>query len=137
MDILEKKYHHVDVYVGSRLRERRLELNLSQEELARGVHITFQQIQKYEKGHNRISSSMLYDLSVVLEIQVGYFFQGLDKSTKRKLDAKSKNRNNSGNKMESLLKSPEIQELVMNFKSITNKKLKNQVLLFVKILSQK
>jgi transcriptional regulator with XRE-family HTH domain len=68
--------HPVDVHVGKRLRVRRKMLGLSQEELGRSAGITFQQIQKYERGTNRVGSSRLYDFSRVLGVPVGYFFEG-------------------------------------------------------------
>ncbi len=68
----------VDVHVGSRVRLRRMWLGLSQEKLAERLGLTFQQIQKYEKGVNRIGASRLYDLSRVLGVGVDFFFEGLD-----------------------------------------------------------
>ncbi|MDA0939063.1 MAG: helix-turn-helix transcriptional regulator [Proteobacteria bacterium] len=70
--------HHVDIHVGNKLRERRLEMGITQEELAKFVDLTFQQIQKYEKGLNRISCSKLYDFARFLKTDVRYFFQDLE-----------------------------------------------------------
>jgi transcriptional regulator with XRE-family HTH domain len=67
----------VDRYVGQRLREKRLCTGLSQANLAHQVNITFQQIQKYERGNNRISAGRLYEFSRVLEEPVAFFFTGL------------------------------------------------------------
>ncbi|MFD2207514.1 helix-turn-helix domain-containing protein [Kiloniella antarctica] len=64
----------VDVHVGQRLRLRRTLLGLSQEKLGEALGLTFQQVQKYERGTNRIGASRLYDLAKVLDIDVGYFF---------------------------------------------------------------
>ena len=64
----------VDVYVGSRLRLRRTVLNLSQEKLAALAGLTFQQIQKYEHGMNRIGASRLYDFAQILDVPVSFFF---------------------------------------------------------------
>ena len=64
----------IDNHVGSRLRLRRKVLNLSQEKLAERLGITFQQVQKYEKGTNRIGASRLYQVARVLEVPVSYFF---------------------------------------------------------------
>ena len=66
----------VDVHVGNRIRLRRTLLGMSQERLASLLGLTFQQVQKYERGLNRISSSRLYDISNVLKVDVGYFFAG-------------------------------------------------------------
>lgn len=70
--------HHVDAYVGERLRERRKALNLSQSELGDMVSLSLQQIQKYEQGINRIASSKLYEFSNVLRVPVNYFFDGFE-----------------------------------------------------------
>jgi transcriptional regulator with XRE-family HTH domain len=66
-----------DKYVGSRLRMRRLMLGMSQERLGGALGITFQQVQKYEKGTNRISASRLQHVSHILRIPVVFFFEGV------------------------------------------------------------
>lgn len=68
--------HPVDVHVGHRLRQRRVAIGLTQDKLAKSVGITFQQVQKYERGTNRIVASRLYELAEVLQVSVEYFFQG-------------------------------------------------------------
>jgi transcriptional regulator with XRE-family HTH domain len=68
--------HPVDVHVGKQLRVQRIIMGLSQEALAKAVGITFQQVQKYERGINRMSASRLYDFSRVLGVAVSYFFEG-------------------------------------------------------------
>lgn len=67
----------IDLHVGTRLRLRRTLLGLSQETLGEAVGITFQQLQKYERGANRISASRLFNLSQVLGVPVGFFFEDL------------------------------------------------------------
>ena len=67
----------VDIHVGSKLRLRRNLLGLSQTDLGKMLGITFQQIQKYERGSNRIAASRLFKLSEVLVVPVSYFFDGL------------------------------------------------------------
>ncbi|MCZ4282594.1 helix-turn-helix transcriptional regulator [Kiloniella laminariae] len=67
----------VDVHVGQRLRLRRTLLGLSQEKLGEALGLTFQQVQKYERGTNRIGASRLYDLARVLDIEIGYFFDDM------------------------------------------------------------
>ena len=68
----------VDVHVGARVRLRRIVLGLSQERLAEALGLTFQQVQKYERGTNRIGASRLWDLSRVLEVPVSHFFEEMD-----------------------------------------------------------
>jgi transcriptional regulator with XRE-family HTH domain len=65
-----------DKYVGSRVRMRRMMLGMSQEKLADALGLTFQQVQKYEKGTNRISASRLQAISQILDVPVHFFFEG-------------------------------------------------------------
>ncbi|MEL6286623.1 MAG: helix-turn-helix transcriptional regulator [Pseudomonadota bacterium] len=67
----------IDLHVGKRLRRRRRLLGMTQQDLAGQVGVRFQQIQKYECGANRITSSRLFDLSKALNVSVQYFFDGL------------------------------------------------------------
>ncbi|WNK00158.1 helix-turn-helix transcriptional regulator [Thalassospiraceae bacterium LMO-JJ14] len=69
--------HPVDVHVGSRVRLRRTMLGMSQEKLGEAVGLTFQQIQKYERGANRIGCSRIYQFSSILEVPVSFFFQDM------------------------------------------------------------
>jgi transcriptional regulator with XRE-family HTH domain len=68
--------HPVDIHVGRRLRLKRMILGLSQESVGKAIGVTFQQIQKYERGINRMGASRLYDFSRSLGVQVSYFFEG-------------------------------------------------------------
>ena len=70
-----EKPNPVDVHVGSRVRLRRTLLGMSQEKLGDALGLTFQQVQKYERGANRVGASRLYDLSRVLDVPVAYFFE--------------------------------------------------------------
>jgi transcriptional regulator with XRE-family HTH domain len=67
----------IDVHVGRKLQLRRTLLGLSQERLGDLIGLTFQQVQKYESGANRVSSSRLYDIARVLDIGIPYFFEGM------------------------------------------------------------
>ncbi len=67
----------IDIHVGARVRLRRNLLGLSQTDLGKAVGVTFQQLQKYEKGTNRISPSRLFNLSRVLDVPISYFFEDL------------------------------------------------------------
>ena len=68
----------IDIHVGARIRLRRLQAGFSQKEVADPLGITFQQLQKYEKGANRISASMMVRAAQKLDVSIGYFVQGLD-----------------------------------------------------------
>jgi transcriptional regulator with XRE-family HTH domain len=67
----------IDVHVGSRVRLRRTLLGMSQEKLGEALGLTFQQVQKYERGVNRIGASRLFDLSRVLDVPIGFFFDDM------------------------------------------------------------
>jgi transcriptional regulator with XRE-family HTH domain len=69
--------HLVDIHVGARIRMRRKSMGLSQTQLADSVGITFQQLQKYERGSNRVSASKLYGMAVTLQTSVAWFFEGI------------------------------------------------------------
>ncbi|MEM7192109.1 MAG: helix-turn-helix transcriptional regulator [Pseudomonadota bacterium] len=76
-----KKPNPIDVHVGSRVRLRRMLVGMSQERLGESIGLTFQQVQKYEKGTNRIGASRLYHIAKILDVPVGFFFEeapGLD-----------------------------------------------------------
>ena len=72
--------HPVDVHVGKRVRHRRWMVGMTQQQLASKVGIKFQQIQKYETGMNRISASRLWDIAEALDVDVRFFFDGIDES---------------------------------------------------------
>ena len=67
----------VDIHVGGRIRLRRTLLGLSQEKLGESIGLTFQQVQKYERGTNRVGASRLYDLSRVLDVPLQFFFDDM------------------------------------------------------------
>ena len=69
--------HPVDRHVGRRVCEKRISLGYNQSDLGRALGLTFQQIQKYEKGANRISASKLWDIARFFKVDIGYFFEGL------------------------------------------------------------
>ncbi|MGB0553881.1 MAG: helix-turn-helix domain-containing protein [Alphaproteobacteria bacterium] len=86
--VLEDGPREIDVYVGQRVRQRRVLCGLSQTELATAIGLTFQQLQKYERGMNRISASKLWQISQVLDVPVQWFFKEFaepkDEEDKRK-----------------------------------------------------
>ena len=78
MDASLRKPSPVDAHVGARIRLRRKLLGLSQQQLAAQLGLTFQQVQKYERGVNRVSASKLYETAQVLQASVTHFFEGLE-----------------------------------------------------------
>jgi transcriptional regulator with XRE-family HTH domain len=81
--IAKKLPNPVDKHVGSRVRMRRLMLGMSQEKLGDALGLTFQQVQKYEKGANRIGASRLHQISVILQVPIPFFFDGAPISPSR------------------------------------------------------
>ena len=75
--------HPVDAHVGRRLKQARTLRRLSQTDVARKLDLSFQQIQKYEIGSNRVAASRLFDLAQVLDVTPGYFFEGLDEAVEK------------------------------------------------------
>ncbi|MBL0406452.1 helix-turn-helix transcriptional regulator [Microvirga aerilata] len=73
----KKSPNQIDKHIGSRVRARRIMLGMSQEKLADAIGLTFQQIQKYEKGVNRIGASRLLHIAGILDVSIEFFFEGL------------------------------------------------------------
>jgi transcriptional regulator with XRE-family HTH domain len=76
----ESRPSPIDVHVGSRIRLRRTLLGMSQEKLGEALGLTFQQVQKYERGVNRVGASRLFDLSRVLDVPISFFFDDMPDS---------------------------------------------------------
>ncbi len=76
----ESRPSPIDIHVGSRIRLRRTLLGMSQERLGEALGLTFQQVQKYERGVNRVGASRLFDLSRVLDVPISFFFDDLPES---------------------------------------------------------
>jgi transcriptional regulator with XRE-family HTH domain len=79
--------HPVDIEVGRKIRLRRAVVGLSQEALGEAIGVTFQQIQKYERGLNRVSSSSLFQFAKALSVPISYFFEDVDKSVVKAVQA--------------------------------------------------
>jgi transcriptional regulator with XRE-family HTH domain len=120
-----------DKHVGSRLRMRRLMLGMSQTVIADALGVTFQQVQKYEKGTNRVSASRLQHLSQILQVPVPFFFEGapapsgIPQAAKRTTDAPSPSYVND------FLATSDGLSLVKAFMSIEDAKLRRAIVLLV------
>jgi len=119
--------HPVDVYVGARLRIRRKVMGLSQTQVADALGITFQQIQKYERGSNRISASKLYDAARLLQAPVSYFFDGLDETDSGLDDGIIQ-------RMTQFVSTPEGMELATIFPRLEDRRLRRRVVDLVKAM---
>ena len=113
-----------DRHVGKRIRERRGMMGLTQQGLAEALEISYQQLQKYETGANRISAGRLYEIAGRLEVDIGYFFEGMDPTSER---APMEH----GGRERSTIK------LARDFSGISDPDLRSAVSGFVKTLSRK
>jgi transcriptional regulator with XRE-family HTH domain len=86
-------FNPIDVHVGQRLRNRRTLLGLSQTDLGDAIGLTFQQVQKYERGANRVSGSRLFDLARVLDVPVAWFFEDIPGDVQARSPAKMMGKN--------------------------------------------
>lgn len=125
--------HPVDLYVGQRLKQKRLEKGMSQYDLANSVNITFQQVQKYERGINRVSSSKLYDFAKFLEVDIRYFFEGLN-DYKMYNQEQSYALDKAADNFGAVVKTKETKSLVNAFKAIPNPEVRKNILLLIKSL---
>lgn len=121
-----------DTHVGARVRMRRLMLGVSQTDLANAVGVTFQQVQKYEKGTNRISASRLQQMSSVLQVPIPFFFEGLPaaKSTSKQIGDAA-----SPAYVSDFLATSDGLSLVKFFMQITDPKLRRRLVTLVEAIA--
>jgi transcriptional regulator with XRE-family HTH domain len=131
MEDLEKAPNPVDVHVGRRIRDRRKEARISQEKLAEHLGLTFQQVQKYEKGANRVSASKLYEIASALNASIEYFFRGLADPTASLAGVAEE----SAPFLDEFAASAEGQALIRDFPRIRDSHVRDRVLDLVKSLA--
>jgi transcriptional regulator with XRE-family HTH domain len=119
----------IDQHVGARLRLRRSLLEMSQSQLGEKLGVTFQQIQKYERGTNRIGASRLFNVSRVMEVPVAYFFEGLDEAGKPEL------RDDDSDTLYDFIASPDGLALASAFSSIKDQTVRRRVIDLLRSLS--
>jgi transcriptional regulator with XRE-family HTH domain len=119
-----------DKHVGSRVRMRRLMLDLSQTDIADALGLTFQQVQKYEKGSNRISASRLQHLSQILQVPVPFFFEGAPTASGARPSA-SADDDHSPSYVADFLATSDGLSLVKAFMSIEDAKLRRAIVRLV------
>ncbi|MEM7619207.1 MAG: helix-turn-helix transcriptional regulator [Pseudomonadota bacterium] len=131
-----KKPNPIDIHVGSRLRLRRMMVGLSQEKLGEHLGLTFQQIQKYEKGTNRIGASRLYQLSQILDIPVHFFFEEISLKEKEGVGVPQGFEDSAGeNHVLEFLSSREGLELNRAFSQLKDPKVRRRVIDLVRALA--
>lgn len=126
----ERSANAVDRRLGQRVRTRRLEIGMSQERLAELLGVTFQQVQKYEKGVNRIAASRLFDIAGALEMPVARFFEGLSSARATGVAEASQGY------IHDALATPEGAQLMSLFASIKSIKVRRRVVELVKALTE-
>ncbi len=126
----------IDGHVGNQLRQRRALLGYSQEKLAGEVGITFQQIQKYENGANRVSASRLYQFSKVLDIPVNFFFENYGSNENSANFGFSDSEQASFDGQEDIMSKKETLELIRVYYSIQSPKLRKDLFKLVKSMAE-
>lgn len=130
----------VDIHVGSRVRVRRTLLGMSQEKLGSAVGLTFQQIQKYERGANRIGASRLFELSRVLDVPISFFFEAMTPAVKAGPGGKRGRAGLSDQGQEEFKRDPlakrETLELVRAYYKINDPKVRKRLFELVKSIAR-
>ena len=127
----------VDVHVGARLRLRRTLLGMTQTSLGDAIGLTFQQVQKYERGVNRIGSSRLYDLARVLDVPVNFFFDEMPKEIASKTGAASSGPPEGAEAFDpDIVSKRETLELVRAYYKIENPQVRKRLFEMVKALGK-
>ena len=124
----------IDVHVGSRLRMRRMLVGMSQEKLGESLEVTFQQVQKYERGANRISASRLFDISHILDVPVQYFFDDIKPARRRKKSQRRKHVDTA--QVVSFLSTSDGAQLIRTFSEIDNAQIRRNIIDLVKSISE-
>lgn len=127
--------HPVDVHVGRRLRLKRTFLGMSQEAVGKQIGVTFQQIQKYERGINRMGASRLYDFSRALGVQVSYFFDGFGDYVSDEPHALSAAEQNAPAFEHDHLNNRETLEVMRAYSRIKNPALRKRIVELIKAMA--
>jgi transcriptional regulator with XRE-family HTH domain len=122
--------HPVDRHVGLHIRMRRKALGISQERLAESLGLTFQQVQKYERGANRVSASKLWEIARALRTNVAYFYEGLESG------AEEATRGFMGANAQEFLLTPEGMELAATFPRVRRPGVRRKVLDLVRAMAE-
>jgi transcriptional regulator with XRE-family HTH domain len=129
----------IDDYIGRKLRTARIIRDLSQDELAKKVGITFQQIQKYEKGLNRISAGRLYWFMKILGVDFSFFFKGIDEIMMQDENATTQFNDSAGyenNYIDIDYDSKETISLLRSYYSIKNPEARSKILALIKVIEE-
>ncbi|MEX2614794.1 MAG: helix-turn-helix transcriptional regulator [Alphaproteobacteria bacterium] len=136
MTTSRKSFHPIDTHVGKRLRIRRKMLSLSQTMLGESIGLTFQQIQKYERGANRIGASRLFELSEVLDVPVSYFFDDLPADIAQATSPDARETGDLGTLTEDALFEPVSVDLLRAYSSIDDPQTRKSMFNLAKALAK-
>ncbi len=138
---------NIDKHVGKQLKARRTLLGISQEKLADAVGVTFQQVQKYERGANRVSASRLFSFSKILEVNIDYFYNGIETQPQKAAvkgmsdndqeEFDSEVRKKSSKLPQDIMSSRETINLVKAYYAIEDESARKDILKFIKSMTKK
>lgn len=138
---------NIDKHVGKQLKARRTLLGISQEKLADAVGVTFQQVQKYERGANRVSASRLFSFSKILEVNIDYFYSGIETQPQKAAvkgmsdndqeEFDSEVRKKSSKLPQDIMSSRETINLVKAYYAIEDESARKDILKFIKSMTKK
>lgn len=138
---------NIDKHVGKQLKARRTLLGISQEKLADAVGVTFQQVQKYERGANRVSASRLFSFSKILDVNIDYFYNGLETQPQKAAvkgmsdndqeEFDSEVRKKSSKLPQDIMSSRETINLVKAYYAIEDESARKDILKFIKSMTKK
>lgn len=127
----------VDVHVGQRLRVRRSLLGLSQEKLADSIGLTFQQIQKYERGMNRISAGRLYQFSKILDVPIAYFYDQFAGKSRFKATLGMADNDQEEFTVGDLMQNKETIDLIRAYYTIDNPEIRKDIMKFIRSMGNR
>jgi transcriptional regulator with XRE-family HTH domain len=134
MDV-SKTPNPIDVHVGLQVRLRRKSLGISQEKLADALGLTFQQVQKYERGANRVSASKLYEIARTLSVPISWFFEGLEDPTISRLPSEVSTHGDAA-RAQAFLMTSEGLALASLFPRITERRVRKRIVELVRSMAE-
>ncbi len=129
----KKMPNPIDKHVGSRVRMRRMMIGLSQEKLGDGLGLTFQQVQKYEKGTNRIGASRMQQIAGILQVPISFFFEGAPGSGS---GAAPLIKGETSNYADQFVATPEGLSIARNFRLIKSAKVRRQLVALIEAAAE-
>lgn len=128
--------HPVDIFVGKKIKQRRSMIGASQSAIAEELGVTFQQVQKYERGINRVSCSRLYDFAKVLRVPITFFFEGFHTTEGSENYGFAEDAANNNFQTEAVEDSKETKALLREFYKITDPEKRKHILEIIKAMAQ-